>query len=91
MSEHHLHSLEFLVLWWDRTDFVCDLVSFNWDIFSLNVRHVHKNVLGARLRSDETMSLGAGELLTYPLVDRAGRRTSRRRVCSGSLGREGAG
>lgn len=91
VGEHHLHSLELLVLGWNGANFVCHLVSFHWDVLPLDVRHVYKYVLCAVLWSDEAVALGAGELLTNALEDRASRGTSRRRVCSGSLGGEGAG
>lgn len=36
VGEHHLHSLELLVLGWNGANFVCDLVSFHGDVLPLD-------------------------------------------------------
>lgn len=59
LGEHHLHSLELLILGWDGTHLVGHLISFHGNVFPLNVRNMHEDVFGAILRRDEAMTLGA--------------------------------
>lgn len=36
MNYLHLHGLDLQVFGWDPGDFVCDLISFYWDILALD-------------------------------------------------------
>lgn len=45
LGEHHLHSLELLVLGRDRAHLVGHLVAFHRHVLPLDVRHVHEDVL----------------------------------------------
>lgn len=59
LGEHHLHGLELLVLGWDGAHLVGHLVAFHWHVLPLDVRYMHKDVLGAIFGGDEAVALGA--------------------------------
>lgn len=57
MNDLHLHGLDLQVFGWDPGDFVCDLISFYWDILALDIRDVNKDVISAIGGADEAMTL----------------------------------
>lgn len=66
MGDHHVYSLDLLVLGWDGAHLVRDLVPFHRHVLSLDVRDVDKDVLSSVGGAYESMTLRPGEVFTHP-------------------------
>lgn len=66
VGDHHLDSLDLLVLWGDGANLVRDLVPLHRHILPLDVGDVDEDVLSSTRRTYESMTLRPGEVFTHP-------------------------
>lgn len=90
VGDHHVDSLNLLVLGRDGAHFVRNLVSFHRHVLSLNVRDVDKDVLSSVWRPYESMTLRPGEVFTHPFKYRTWFSSHCRWVCASAFSRQWA-
>lgn len=66
VGDHHVDSLDLLVLGRDGANLVRDLVPLHRHILPLDVRDVDEDVLSSMSRTYESMTLRPGEVFTHP-------------------------